>query len=241
MSNHTEQDSAPHRILLIDDDRKLCRLISDYLSPMGYHVSAIHTGTDGLQAALAETWDAILLDMMLPGIDGFEVLKRIRKESDVPILMLTALSEEPDRIVGLELGADDYLPKTLSPREMLARLRAVTRRSGRRERPSSEPAIRIGKLWICPATHIAQLDDQPLQLTAVEYDLLLALAKAPGRVKTREALLDEIRHRDYEVFDRSIDVHISQLRKKLNDDPKEPRHIRTIRSVGYSLIDPDAP
>lgn len=240
MSNHTEPDVAPHRILLIDDDRKLCRLISDYLAPMGYHVSTAHTGTDGLQAALTETWDAILLDMMLPGIDGFEVLKRIRKENDVPILMLTALSEEPDRIVGLELGADDYLPKTLSPREMLARLRAVTRRAARRERPTSEPAIRVGKLWICPATRAAQLDDAPLQLTAVEYDLLLALAKAPGRVKTREALLDEIRHRDYEVFDRSIDVHISQLRKKLNDDPKEPRHIRTIRSVGYSLIDPDA-
>ena len=240
MSTTSEQDPAPHRILLVDDDRKLCRLISDYLSPMGYQVSAVHSGTDGLQAALSETWDAVLLDMMLPGIDGFEVLKRIRKESDVPVLMLTALSEEPDRIVGLELGADDYLPKTLSPREMLARLRAVTRRFTRRERPATDPAIRVGKLWICPTTHTAQLDNQPLQLTAVEYDLLLALAKAPGRVKTREALLDEIRHRDYEVFDRSIDVHISQLRKKLNDDPKDPRHIRTIRSVGYSLIDPDA-
>jgi len=240
MSNHTEPDAAPHRILLIDDDRKLCRLISDYLAPMGYHVSTAHTGTDGLQSALTETWDAILLDMMLPGLDGFEVLKRIRKENDVPILMLTALSEEPDRIVGLELGADDYLPKTLSPREMRARLRAVTRRANRRERPTAEPAIRVGKLWICPATRAANLNDKPLQLTAVEYDLLLSLAKAPGRVKTREALLDEIRHRDYEVFDRSIDVHISQLRKKLNDDPKEPRHIRTIRSVGYSLIDPDA-
>ncbi len=240
MPHDTEPDPS-HRILLIDDDRKLCRLISDYLAPMGYHVTASHNGSDGLQLALSQPWDAILLDMMLPGLDGFEVLKRIRKESDLPVLMLTALSEEPDRIVGLELGADDYLPKTLSPREMLARLRAVTRRSSRRERPSADPAIRVGKLWICPSTHTVQLDNHPLQLTAVEYDLLLALAKSPGRVKTREALLDEIRHRDYEVFDRSIDVHISQLRKKLNDDPKEPRHIRTIRSVGYSLIDPDAP
>jgi DNA-binding response OmpR family regulator len=175
-------------------------------------------------------------------MDGFEVLKRIRRTSNVPVLMLTARGEEADRIVGLEIGADDYLPKTFSTRELLARLRAVTRRIAApvgRAPDVSEPEVVVGALRVNPDTRTAVLADTPLVLTPVEFDLLLSLARARGRVKTRERLLEEIRDRDYEVFDRSIDVHISALRKKLGDDPREPRFIRTLRSAGYMLIDPD--
>src|SRR5438876_1749066 len=228
------------RVLVIDDDRKLCRLIRDYLEPMGYEVSAAHSGTDGVQRALGEDWDAVILDVMLPGPDGFEALKQIRRTSDVPVLMLTARGEEADRIVGLELGADDYLQKTFSTRELLARLRAVVRRT-RSARPiqDDEQEIALGPLRIHPGARVAVLGDQPLGLTPVEFDLLLCLARANGRVKTREALVDEIRDRNYEVFDRSVDVHISALRKKLGDDPKTPRFIRTVRSAGYTWIDPE--
>jgi DNA-binding response OmpR family regulator len=232
----------PTRVLVVDDDRKLCRLIRDYLEPMGYAVSAAHTGPDGVEMAVSEPWQAILLDVMLPGLDGFEVLKRIRAKSDVPVLMLTARGEEADRIVGLEIGADDYLPKTFSTRELLARLRAVTRRTSRvapGDEHKAAPEIVVGKLRVNPAVRIAVLDDQPLPLTPVEFDLLASLARARGRVKTREQLLEEIRERNYDVFDRSIDVHISGLRKKLDDDPKTPRYIRTVRAAGYMLINPD--
>jgi DNA-binding response OmpR family regulator len=230
------------RVLVIDDDRKLCRLIRDYLEPMGYDIEMAHTGPDGLEKALNHPFNAVILDLMLPGMDGFEVLKKLRHTSDVPVLMLTGRGEEPDRIVGLELGADDYLPKTFSTRELLARLRAVTRRAGRAT-PDKEDAaeeIVVGPLRVRPASRVALLEDQPLVLTPVEFDLLACLAQAKGRVKTREQLLDSISDRNYVVFDRSIDVHISALRKKLGDDPKSPRFIRTLRVAGYLLIDPES-
>lgn len=230
------------RILVIDDDRKLCRLIKDYLEPLGYSIQATHTGPEGAERAVAESWHAIILDLMLPGCDGFEVLKRIRAQSAVPVLMLTARGEEADRIVGLELGADDYLPKTFSTRELLARLRAVTRRTSHAAAgapPDADEEVVAGDLRISPAARTAALGKDILTLTPVEFDLLLSLARAQGRVKSREQLLDEIRNRNYEVFDRSIDVHISALRKKLGDDPKEPRFIRTVRSAGYMLIRPE--
>lgn len=230
------------RVLVIDDDKKLCRLIGDYLEPLGYEVAAVHTGPEGVERATVEPWHAVILDLMLPGLDGFEVLKRIRAKCDVPVLMLTARGEEADRIVGLEIGADDYLPKTFSTRELLARLRAVTRRSVRGAAATSEdgePELVVGALRVNPNTRTAVLGDEPLPLTPVEFDLLTSLARARGRVKTRETLLEEIRERDYDVFDRSIDVHISSLRKKLGDDPKTPRYIRTLRSAGYMLINPD--
>jgi DNA-binding response OmpR family regulator len=183
----------------------------------------------------------VILDVMLPGMDGFDVLKEIRRRSDVPVLMLTACGEEADRIVGLEIGADDYLPKTFSTRELLARLRAVTRRARRPPEPEEEEhELVVGALRVNTGARTAVLGDQPLALTPVEFDLLASLARARGRVKTREALLDECRDRNYEVFDRSIDVHISALRRKLGDDPKVPRYIRTVRSAGYLLINPDA-
>jgi DNA-binding response OmpR family regulator len=230
------------RVLVIDDDRKLCRLIRDYLEPMGYDIEMAHTGPDGLEKALNHPFNAVILDLMLPGMDGFEVLKKLRHTSDVPVLMLTGRGEEPDRIVGLEMGADDYLPKTFSTRELLARLRAVTRRAGRAV-PDKEDAteeIVVGPLRVRPASRVALLENQPLVLTPVEFDLLACLAQAKGRVKTREQLLDSISDRNYDVFDRSIDVHISALRKKLGDDPKNPRFIRTLRVAGYLLIDPES-
>jgi DNA-binding response OmpR family regulator len=230
------------RVLVIDDDRKLCRLIRDYLSPLGYEVETVHTGPEGVARAAAEPWQAVILDLMLPGLDGFEVLKQIRKSSDVPVLMLTARGDEADRIVGLEIGADDYLPKTFSTRELLARLRAVTRRSAR-TRTAAEPApeeLVVGPLRVSPETRAAWVDDVALELTPVEFDLLVSLARAKGRVRSREALLEEARDRNYDVFDRSIDVHISALRKKLGDDPKNPRFIRTYRGAGYMLINPEA-
>ncbi len=240
----TQRESAGRtRVLVIDDDKKLARLIADYLTPMGYEVALAHTGPDGVEKATAESWNAVILDVMLPGMDGFEVLKKIRKTSTVPVLMLTARGEEADRIVGLEIGADDYLPKTFSTRELLARLRAVTRRSENTKKSSGderEAEIVVGKLHVDPNARTAVFDDKPLSLTPVEYDLLASLARARGRVKSREQLLDEIRDRNFDVFDRSIDVHISALRKKLGDDAKEPRFIKTVRAAGYMLINPDA-
>jgi DNA-binding response OmpR family regulator len=234
--------STTPRLLIIDDDRKLCRLISDYLTPLGYEVHAVHNGPDGAERATDEGWQAVILDLMLPGCDGYEVLRRIRAKSSVPVLMLTARGDEADRIVGLEIGADDYLPKTFSTRELLARLRAVTRRAtgpaARKEDSTAEMDVVVGELHLHPGARTAALGDQPLTLTPVEFDLLLSLARARGRVKSREQLLDEIRSREYEVFDRSIDVHIASLRKKLGDDAKEPRFIRTVRSAGYLFIRP---
>ena len=231
--------AAPARILLIDDDRKLCRLVRDYLTPMGYAVEPVHDGAEGAKLALAEPWDAIILDVMLPGLDGLEVLRRLRQESAVPVLMLTARSDEADRIVGLELGADDYLPKTFSPRELLARLRAVLRRAQGTNLPGPEPLteISVQDLKIQVEARSATLSGEPLVLTPVEFELLLVLARAKGRVKSREQLVDEIRDRAYEVFDRSVDVHISALRRKLGDDAKEPRYIRTLRAAGYMMME----
>ena len=229
------------RILIVDDDPKLCRLIANYLHPLGYRVVAEHTGPAGLNRALTESFDAVILDVMLPGLSGFDVLRELRTRSTVPVLMLTALGEEADRIVGLEMGADDYLPKTFSTRELLARLRAVLRRSSltaRLQEPPQAAPLVVGDLWIDTETHRAALDDTPLVLTPVEYDLLIALARAAGRVRTREQLLLEVAEREFEAFDRAIDVHISSLRRKLGDDPRAPRFIETIRGTGYRMLKP---
>lgn len=238
-------DSGRTRLLMIDDDKKLCRLVASYLEPLGFDVTAVHTGPEGVERATAPdaAWHALLLDVMLPGLDGFEVLKRIRARTTVPVLMLTARGDETDRIVGLEVGADDYLPKTFSTRELLARLRAVLRRSALNataapaaDAPPKE--LVVGELRLNLDARSAVLGAEPLVLTPVEFDLLASLAKAKGRIKSREALLDEARDRNYDVFDRSIDVHISSLRKKLRDDAKEPRYIRTVRSAGYMMVGP---
>ena len=232
------------KILIVDDDRELCALIEDYLTPLRAEVVAEPDGRAGAERALAEPFHAVILDVMLPGMDGFEVLRRIRSRSDVPVLMLTARGEETDRIVGLEMGADDYLPKTFSSRELLARLRAVTRRRGAHpgetEELAAEAEWAAGPLRINPGSRVATLDGTPLKLTALEFDLLLSLARACGRVKTRERLIEEIGERLYDGLDRSIDVHIWSLRRKLGDDPKAPRFIKTVRAIGYMLMNPEA-
>ncbi|HLM61907.1 MAG TPA: response regulator transcription factor [Pyrinomonadaceae bacterium] len=231
-------DNTENPILMIDDDVKLCRLVRDYLAPFGFSVEAAHTGTDGLAKVKDRNYQAVILDVMLPEMNGFEVLKQLRGFSAVPVLMLTALGDESDRIVGLEIGADDYLPKTFSTRELLARLRAVTRRSqmatGQNQTENKE--IVVNDISINAVAREVVQNGQQVILTALEFDLLLCLARFKGRILDRDTLLDEIAGREYDIFDRSIDVHISSLRRKLGDDPKNPRYIKTIRSVGYMLV-----
>jgi len=220
---------------MVDDDPKLCGLVADYLEPLGYAVEAVHTGPEGVEAVLDGDYSAVILDVMMPGMDGFEVLRAIRRQSDVPVLMLTGRGEEADRVMGLELGADDYLPKTFSTRELLARLRAVTRRSTRQIDTETEDVVN-GELRLRPEARAALLGEEPLTLTALEFDLLLSLTRHAGRARSREQLLDDVADRDYDVFDRSIDVHMSALRRKLGDDPRNPNYIKTVRSIGYMMV-----
>ena len=232
------------KVLIVDDDRKLCRLVADYLEPMGYDVEAAHDGRQGMEMILAGDYQAVILDVMMPQMDGFEVLKRLREESDVPVLMLTARGEETDRIVGLEMGADDYLPKTFSSRELLARLRAVTRRHSRSGRPAEKEEnelLLFGDLKIDQGARKARLGPKTLNLTPIEYDLLARLARSCGRVLSRDQLLDAVSGRDYEVFDRSVDVHISSLRRKLGESPRNPKFIQTVRTAGYMFRQPEGP
>ncbi len=240
---HQKNSSSKMKILIVDDDKKLCRLVADYLGPMGYDVEAAHNGAQGLQMTREGDYHAVILDVMMPQMDGFEVLKRLRKESDIPVLMLTARGEETDRIVGLEMGADDYLPKTFSSRELLARLRAVTRRHIVSERQAEfaakDKALIFGNLEIEQSSRVVRLDSKTLNLTPIEYDLLTSLARSAGRVLTRDQLLDAVAGRDYEVFDRSVDVHISSLRRKLGEDPRNPVFIQTVRSAGYMFKKPE--
>jgi DNA-binding response OmpR family regulator len=232
---------VPTRVLVVDDDVKLCHLIRDYLEPLGYDVALAHNGPAGVELATRESFAALILDVMLPGYDGFQALRKIRATTNVPVLMLTGRGEEADRIVGLELGADDYLPKTFSTRELLARLRAVIRRSvlsAAEGLPKPGDPVVVGDIVIDPEARNATVGGQSLVLTAIEFDLLLTLARAAGRVKSREQLLLEVAERNFDVFDRSIDVHVSSIRRKLGDDPKTPRYIVTIRSAGYMLKRP---
>ena len=227
------------KILLVDDDVKLSSMVKEYLAPLGYEIETAETGKSGVEKAKRGEFDAIILDVMLPEMNGFEVLKEIRKTSAVPVLMLTALGDESDRIVGLELGADDYLPKTFSSRELLARLRSVIRRSTitKEQMLNDDAEISVKDLVVKPQTRSATLNGETLHLTPIEFDLLHFLASAKDRILTRDQLLDEIAGRNFEVYDRSIDVHISSLRRKLGDDPKDPKFIKTVRATGYMLID----
>lgn len=228
-------------LLLVDDDTELAQLLTDYLGREGYDLQAVHDGAAGLAAAEGHDPALVLLDIMLPDLDGFEVLRRLRGFSTVPVIMLTAKGDEVDRIVGLELGADDYLPKPFNPRELTARIKAVLRRAGERAATPDGAAaagelLRVGELTVDAPGHRAMLGTTPLALTAIEFALLRELVAAAGRVLSRDTLLDRVRGREFESFDRSIDVHISHLRQKLGDDPREPRFIRTVRSVGYQFI-----
>ncbi len=225
---------ATHRILMIEDDASLASMVGEYLHAAGMQVEAAHDAATGLAALSRTKPDAVILDVMLPDLDGFEVCRRIRARSGVPILMLTARGDDTDRIVGLELGADDYLPKPFNPRELLARIRAILRRvSGDGAGSGAGEAMRFGRLEIDPAARRATLGGEPCALTGYQFDVLCALASNAGRVMSREQLMDRLRGEALEAFDRSIDVHISRIRSAIEDDPRHPRRIVTVRGAGY--------
>jgi len=223
---------TPSRILIVDDDDRLADMLGTYLRSRGFEVEMRGDGASGLRALEASRFDIVVLDVMLPDFDGLEVLKRLRVRSNVPVLMLTARGEDMDRIVGLELGADDYLPKPFNPREVVARLTAILRR-GRPPEPIAGDVLRFGKLEIDRAAHEARVAGKPCVLTAHQFEILRVLAERAGRVQTREQLMQAVRGEDLDEFDRSIDVHISRIRAAIEDDPKHPRRIRTVRAVGY--------
>jgi two-component system, OmpR family, phosphate regulon response regulator OmpR len=220
------------RLLIIDDDARLAAMVSDYLTAAGFVVDCRFTGGEGLAALDGGTFDAVILDVMLPDIDGFEVCRRIRAQAPTPVLMLTARGEELDRIVGLEIGADDYLPKPFSPRELQARIRAILRRGRLPARPD-EAALRFGRLQIDRESRMVRVDGEEKTLTSYQFDLLAVLADNAGRVLNRERLMDLVKGEEPESFDRSVDVHISRIRSAIEDDPKHPRRIITVRGAGY--------
>jgi two-component system, OmpR family, phosphate regulon response regulator OmpR len=220
------------RVLMIEDDQGLSAMVEEYLEPLGIRVTACPSAAEGLRLLGKDAFDALILDVMLPDLDGFEVCRRVRNEHDIPILMLTARGDEMDRIVGLELGADDYLPKPFNPRELLARLRAILRR---RSMPGGkrEQVLRFGRLEIDRGARLVRIDEEERPVTSYQFDLLWALATHAGRVMSRDALMDTLRGEQFDVFDRSLDVHISRLRAAIEDDPKHPRRIITVRGAGY--------
>jgi DNA-binding response OmpR family regulator len=226
------------RALLVDDDRELARLLRDYLGPHGVGLDAVEDGAAAVAAlAASEPYDIVLLDVMLPGVDGFEVCRRIRAKHDVPIVMLTARGEDTDRVVGLEIGADDYVPKPFNPRELLARMRAVLRRA--RPKSTAPDRIEVGDLVVDVPAHKAELEGREIQLTSFEFRVLVVLARRAGETVTREELAGAVLPKGDKYdpsVDRSLDVHVSHLRHKLGDEAREPRRIRTVRGVGYVLM-----
>jgi DNA-binding response OmpR family regulator len=222
------------RILMIEDDARLSDMVSEYLGKAGFRVSVCGTAAEGLARLAHDAFDALVLDLMLPDMDGLEVCRTVRAGSgagaDLPILMLTARGDVTDRVVGLELGADDYLPKPFDPRELLARLRAVLRR---RLPGRMAEVLRFGRLEIDRRARVVRLDDEERQLTSYQFALLVALAERPGRVMSRDELMDLVKGEQLEAFDRSIDVHVSRIRAAIEDDPKHPRRIVTVRGAGY--------
>jgi DNA-binding response OmpR family regulator len=221
-------------ILLIDDDTELCSMLTEYLGKNGFRVKTAHRGDTGLKVAQQRSWALILLDVMLPGIDGFEVLRRIRAESSVNVLLLTARGEDVDRIVGLEIGADDYLPKPFNPRELLARMRAILRRNTPAT-GAQVTTIRVGGLELSPATRRVMNAGKRLELTDVEFGLLEALMRSPGKVVAREELSQSVLGRPFDPFDRSLDMHVSRLRRKLSQSGLKEDQVKTVRGIGYQL------
>ena len=241
-------EPAPNNIcsvLLVDDNVEFCELLKDYLSDYGFSLCFAHDGASGINTLeeiklMGEECNLVLLDLFLPDLNGMEVLRRMRHATAEPIIMLSAHNEETDRILALEMGADDYIPKNLSPRELLARLRAVLRRHGRHAAPGREEAgqncIRVQGLELDPQSQEARLNEAPLSLTAMEFNILYALASRPGQVMSREDILESMGDRYMGKFDRSIDVHIASLRRKLGDDPRSPQYLKTLRGSGYKFL-----
>lgn len=226
-----------NRILIIDDDEDLCDLVSEFLSVEGFETENVHDGKSGLEKALNEQFDLAILDVMLPKMNGFDVLRELRKTSKLPVLMLTARGDDMERIVGLEIGADDYLPKPFNPRELAARIRAILRRAHLENEAEQVHAekFKVDDLEISTSARSAKRDGEDLQLTSVEFDLLVTLLKDAGKIVKKEDLSRKVLERDLSPFDRSLDMHISNLRKKLGkrESDGEEERIKTIRSVGY--------
>ena len=230
----------PHNLLMIEDDTRLAQMVSEYLGQSGLHVTHCGDGTSGL-AKLAgpeatELPDLVILDLMLPDMDGLEICRRIRSlpapASQTPVLMLTAKGDPMDRVIGLEIGADDYLPKPFEPRELLARIRAILRRRETGAPPATQ-TLRFGSLEIDRDARTVTVNSQPTDLTSYQFDLLVTIAERAGRVLTRDQIMEAVRGRELEAFDRSIDVHMGRIRAAIEVDPKNPRRILTVRGVGY--------
>ena len=215
---------------MIDDDSRLAAMVSEYLAGAGYRVATAASAAAGLERLAKEPYNAVVLDLSLPDMDGLEVCRRLRSRSDVAVLMLTARGDATDRIVGLELGADDYLPKPFEPRELLARLKAILRRG---QRAALDPVLTFGRLEIDRGARAVRLSGKEKPLTSIQFALLVALAENAGRVLSRDALMDLVKGEKLDAFDRSIDVHVSRIRAAIEDDPKHPRRIITVRGAGY--------
>jgi two-component system response regulator CpxR len=228
------------RILVIDDDVELCSLVGEYLEPEGFQVESAPDGPRGLEQALNGGHLLVVLDVMLPGLNGFEVLRRLRDKSKIPVLLLTARGQDVDRIVGLEIGADDYLPKPFNPRELVARIRAILRRTHTERTGSGQPAeiLRVGDVELDPGTRTVLRKGKAVELTSVEFNLLHVLLREAGRVVPRERLVDIVLSRKFSPFDRSIDMHVSKIRRKLGDSDSGVDHIKTVRGVGYIFTRP---
>jgi len=226
-------------VLLVDDDIELCEMLAEYLAPEGYEVAMVHDGETGAQQAIDGHYDAVVLDVMLPRVDGLEALRRIRHSSQVPVLMLTAKGDEVDRIVGLELGADDYLPKPFNPRELTARLRAILRRVHSAEGPGgmAQEPIRAGHAVVRPGERVAEWRGEVLELTSTEFNLLEVLARNAGRVVSKAELSERALGRPLARYDRGIDMHVSNLRRKLGTLEGGRSPIETVRGVGYQFIE----
>ncbi len=233
--------SASTRILIIDDDVELCELITEFLQPEGYRVDSVHSGTLGLERALAENYSLLILDVMLPGSRGFEVLQKLRAKSRVPVIMLTARGDEVDRILGLEIGADDYLPKPFNPRELAARIQAVLRRTSTGAAPeaTASQSLQLGDIEFNPGSRSVRRNSRAVELTSVEFDLLGLFLRSPGKVLQREELTREVLGRDLTAFDRSIDVHVSNLRRKLGPLLNGHERIKAVRGAGYLYALPE--
>ena len=227
------------KILLIDDDEKLGGLLSSFFKRFDLELIAAILPSVGLEKLASEKPDLVILDVMLPEQDGFEVCRSIRKTSTVPIIMLTARGEVTDRIVGLEIGADDYLPKPFEPRELVARIQNVLRRSGQRDTDDGE--LRYRDLTVNTARRTVELEGEPLELTTMEFQLLALFAAHPGQTFSRDEILNELRGIDAQIFSRSVDILVSRLRQKLNDTAKQPRYIKTVWGTGYTFVGEDVP
>jgi len=230
----TEPPVATIKVLLVEDDDRLAQLTARYLETHGVLVTTVGDGIEGQAEALRRQYDCVVLDLMLPGRDGIEVCRQLRSRTDVPILMVTARGEEADRVLGLEVGADDYVTKPFSPRELLARIRATVRRVRGQAGPAQQ-TIQVGGLVLDPQRMTVLLDGKAVEVTAYEFSILRALAQRPGRVLSREQLLDLAKGSAELSFDRSIDVHVSRLRAKLGDDSRNPKILKTVRGAGYLL------